>query len=92
MMLNMPRHRRIVFVQRLADENATQERVATVKDVLDTYYPQSRGMVQVSARNGAKGYGIEADTITTLRLGAAPDPIIPIATGNETVGESASGN
>ncbi len=92
MMLNMPTHRRTVFVQQLADFNATQQRMATVKEVLDTYYPQSRGSVQVSARRGAKGYGVEADNITTLRLGATPAPIIPIASGTESVGESASNN
>lgn len=90
MMLNMPRHRRVVFVQQAPNEGLTQQRMAKVQNVIDTYYSQRGGMVRASIRTPAKQYGLYAEKISNLRTDAIPDPVIPIASTNDSI--SGSGN
>ena len=86
MMMNMPRHRRTVFVQSTADPQSTQIRLAKVQTVIDTYYPQRGGSVRASGRTPASQYGNYAEQISNLRFEAIPDPIIPIANTTDAIG------
>jgi len=85
MMMNMPRARRTIFIQELANSEDTRARVAKVEDVIQTWYSQRGGMVQVSARTAVTMSGVVAVGITEKSLNSAPAPIIPIADGSSGV-------
>ncbi len=85
MMMNMPKARRVIFVQQTSDPAETEMRVSKVRDVIETWYSQRGGMVQVSARTPATMSGVRAVDITEKSLGAAPAPMIPIADGSSGV-------
>lgn len=81
MMMNMPQARRVIFVQKLANPADTENRVAKVQNVIQTWYPHRSGMVQVSTRVPATMSGLRAADISEKATGAAPAPVIPIADG-----------
>ena len=91
-MMNMPQHRRQVFVQAQNDPAKTQDRVAKVQQVISTYYGHRSGTVEVSSRNNVKLSGVTAETITRLRLESFAPPIIPTPQGNESLSSSINSN
>jgi hypothetical protein len=88
MMMNMPQSRRVIFIQATSNSADTDMRLAKVRNVIETYYSQRGGRVQVSARTPATMSGVRAVDITEKALGASPPPRIPIANGNSTVGSA----
>lgn len=91
MMLNMPRARRVIFIQETSNVGETQARAAKVRNVINTWYSQRGGMVQVSNRTPATMNGTTAVNITEQAQSSAPAPVIPIANSGGTVA-SAIGN
>ena len=89
-MMNMPRSRRTIFVQDLSDPNATNARVAKVQNVIQQWFSQRGGVVQVSARTAVTLNGTKAVDITERAFGSAPAPVIPVAQGGSTVANSVS--
>jgi len=81
MMMNMPKNRRVIFIQDTADQTATQQRMAKVQNVIQTWYSNRGGMVQVSARTPATMPGWRAVDIIEKATSSAPAPVIPIADG-----------
>lgn len=88
MMMNMPRSRRTIFVQELANQADTNARVAKVQNVIQTWFAQRGGMVQVSSRTAVTMSGVRAVGITEGSLNSAPAPIIPIADGSSGVSQA----
>ena len=88
MMMNMPRARRVIYVQETSDPAETESRMAKVRDVIQTWYAQRGGRVQVSKRVPALMPGIKAVDIINKATTAAPVPIIPIADGTSSVAGS----
>ncbi len=84
---NMPAHRKVVFVQRSVDEATTQQRYNTVREVVDMWYG-ANGRVELSGRTAIGGVGLGAEKITQSYYESAPAPVIPIANGGESVGDS----
>lgn len=85
MVMNMPKSRRIIYVQETANNTETQSRVAKVENVIQTWFSQRGGMVQVSTRTPATMNGVRAVTITENAASSQPAPIIPIADGSSGV-------
>ena len=54
MMLNMPRDRRVVYVQDTSNPSTTQDRVGKVQNVIQNWYGNRGGVVQVSTRTPAE--------------------------------------
>lgn len=52
MMMNMPKNRRIIFIQDTADQAETQSRVAKVQNVIQNWFSNRGGAVQVSHQIG----------------------------------------
>ena len=80
-MMNMPRSRRTIFVQELANSQETNARIAKVQNVIQTWFSQRGGMVQASARTAVTLPGAVAESITERAANAAPAPTIPVAEG-----------
>ena len=88
MMMNMPRSRRIIYIQELANNADTDARTAKVQNVIQNWFAQRGGTVQVSSRTAVTMSGVRAVTITEGSLGAAPAPVIPVADGQSGVSSS----
>ena len=88
MMMNMPQSRRVIFIQETTDPAETEMRLAKVRKVIDTYYSQRGGRVEVSKRSPAMMSGVRAVDITEKALGASPAPMIPIAAGNASIDDT----
>lgn len=86
-MNNMPQHRKVVYVQRLVDEATTMARYQKVSEVVQTWYGKS-GSVQLSNRTPKLASGPRSESITNLYRESAPIPIIPIASGSDSVSSS----
>jgi hypothetical protein len=90
-MMNMPKNRRIIFIQDTADQNETQARVAKVQSVIQTWFSNRGGAVQVSQRTPATMPGWRAVDITEKATGSAPSPVIPIASGGGGISQAIGG-
>ena len=82
MLTSMPQSQRVIFVQKTADTDRTQMRLATVQNVIQTRYPHLPSQVRASDRNPGTLPGWRAVDITEKSTANAPSPHIPIATGS----------
>lgn len=85
MMMNMPKARRVVYVQDTSDSASTQARVSKVESVIETWYSNRGGVVQVSSRMPAEMPGWRAVDIVEKATSNAPIPVIPIADGQSGI-------
>lgn len=85
MMMNMPKARRVIFVQETANPAETSTRVAKVRSIIETWYGQRGGMVQISSRTPQTQSGDRTVDIFDKAKGSAPAPVIPIADGAGSV-------
>ena len=90
MLANMPQSNRVIFVQKTADTNKTQMRLATVQNVIQTLHPQRSGEVRASDRNPGTLPGWRAVDITEKSTANAPSPHIPIASGSSGINAAVS--
>ena len=88
MMMNMPKSRRVIFVQETANPAETATRVAKVRNVIETWYGQRGGIVQISSRTPQTQSGDKTVDIFDKAKGAAPPPVIPISDGSQGVANS----
>ena len=92
MLANMPQHNRTIFVQKTADPNRTQMRLATVQNIIQTSHPHRSGNVQASNRTPQTLAGWRAVDIIEKATSSAPNPRIPIASGNSGINSAVTGN
>jgi hypothetical protein len=79
----MPSHRRRVYIHREADEETNNERLAAVRNTIDTFYGSSTpAIVEFSTKLPVKLGGTKAEAISRLWHDNQPMPIIPTASGS----------
>lgn len=88
MLMNMPKARRIIFVQTTSDATETQARLAKVQTVIQTLHPQRSGIVRASDRTPATLPGWRAVDIIEKATANAPSPVIPIANGSSGISQA----
>ncbi len=88
MMMNMPKSRRVIFVQTTADQTETQARLAKVQNVIQTMFPQRSGVARASDRTPATLPGWRAVDIIEKATANAPSPVIPIANGQSGISQA----
>ena len=89
-MQNMPSARKKVFVNRDSDPSVSQARLNNVQKTVATYYGQVAPNAQVAYSNlmPSSIKGNRAETINRLFIESAPQPIIPISSGSQSVSTS----
>lgn len=92
-MNNMPQARRTVFIHRDTDANLNQQRMKMVKQTINTFYGTEKlAKIEFSNELPVKLRGAEAEKITELWYAGKPAPIIPIATGTESLDATVTNN
>lgn len=85
-MNNMPQARRTVFIHRDTDAKLNQQRMRMVKETITTFYGTDKlAKIEFSNELPVKLRGAEAEKITELWYAGKPAPIIPIASGTESL-------
>ena len=92
-MNNMPQARRTVFIHRDTDAQLNQKRMSMVKETINTFYGTNKlAKIEFSNELPVKLRGAEAEKITELWYAGKPAPIIPIASGTESLDATVTNN
>ncbi|MCP4095598.1 MAG: hypothetical protein GY880_32815 [Planctomycetaceae bacterium] len=92
-MNNMPQARRTVFIHRDTDNQLNQKRMNMVKETINTFYGTNKlARIEFSNELPVKLRGAEAEKITELWYAGKPAPIIPIASGTESLDATVTNN
>ena len=92
-MNNMPQARRTVFIHRDTDAELNQQRMKMVKQTINTFYGTDKlAKIEFSNELPVKLRGAEAEKITELWYAGKPAPIIPIASGTESLDATVTNN
>lgn len=92
-MNNMPQARRTVFIHRDTDTKINQQRMSMVKETISTFYGTDKlAKIEFSNELPVKLRGAEAEKITELWYAGKPAPIIPVASGTESLDATVTNN
>ncbi len=89
-MQNMPTQFKNVYINRDADQAISDARMASVRDIVTTFYSQVAPNAQLnfSTKMPASITGTRAERINQSFIEGAPTPIIPISSGSDSVSSS----
>jgi ribosomal protein L37E len=89
-MQNMPTQFKHVYVNRDSDQSVSDARMASVRDIVSTFYSQVAPNAQLdfSTKLPSSVTGTRAENINRQYIEGAPSPIIPISSGSDSVSAS----